>query len=482
MRKLDKALDKLQQYVLGKKLFTAGSKILLCCSGGADSVALLYLFSKLRSQLQIILLAVHVDHQLRGAESAADAELVKDVCQELNIPVIVRKIKLEGVQDLENRARNKRFEVFRQLLELYRFDYIATAHHKNDLAETMLMNLFRGAGINGLAGIKPSSGKVIHPLLCFTKQELIDILTEEKAAWREDETNADNHFRRNRIRNKLLPLIESELNPGVIEKLCEQASIFLDADKLFKRNAVKQLKKATLDQTPERYSLSLEELDKLARVELYYVLKAVVSSICGTEQDFFMHGFESIVQLLQAKGSKYTLLSNKITVKKQYSELIFSLNAQPAQLSEPYTVEEDRSRALYGNFRFSFKTLRVLPRDRMEDGFNVYLDADKISYPISIRSRRAGDRFIPLGMTQHQKIKDLLIDRKVPKFERDSVPICEDGDKIIWIVGHKLDARVAIDQGTQRFLHITAEPVHEKAKRAANRNKKVGDIDESYEL
>lgn len=482
MRKLDKALDKLQGYVLEKMLFTAGAKILLCCSGGADSVALLHLFSKLRSQLQITLLAVHVDHQLRGAESTADAELVKDVCQQLSIPVIVRKIKLEGKQDLENRARNKRFEVFRQVLELYRFDFIATAHHQNDQAETLLMNLFRGAGINGMAGIKPLNGKVIHPLLCFAKQELTDILTEEKAAWRVDETNQDDRFRRNRIRNKLLPLIEHEINPGVVGKLCAQAAIFLDADNLLRRNAVKQLKKACLEQTPERYSLALEELNKLARVELYYVLKAVVSSISGTEQDFFMHGFEEIVQLMRAEGSKYTKLSNKITVEKRYKELIISLNAEPAPLPEPYQVDEDRSRAVYGNFRFSFKTLRVLPRDRLEDGFNVYLDADKISYPITIRSRREGDRFIPLGMTQHQKIKDLLINRKVPKSERDAVPICEDGDKIIWIVGHKLDARVAIDEGTQRFLHITAEPVHEKAKRAANRNKKLGDNDESYEL
>jgi len=144
-------------------------------------------------------------------------------------------------------------------------------------------------------------------------------------------------------------------------------------------------------------------------------------------------------------------------------------------------VEEDRNRAVYGSYRFSFKTLKVLPRDRHEDGLNVYLDADKIRFPFMIRGRREGDRFIPLGMKDRKKVKDLLIDCKVPKFERDRVPICDDGEKIFWVVGYRVDARVAVDANSSRYLHITAEPVHEKPKRAASRIK-TGESDEQNEL
>lgn len=481
MRKLDLAVSKMFDYVLENKLFQAGGKLLLCVSGGADSVALLHLMSRLRSRQHVTLLAVHVDHQLRGAESTADATLVKELCQQLNIPVIVRKIKLESRRDLENQARKKRYEIFDQLLELYKFDSIVTGHHKNDQAETMLMNLFRGAGINGLAGIKPASGRVIHPLLCFSKRELVELLQAEDIAWREDASNSDESFRRNRIRNSLLPLIESGVNPSVVENLSSQARIFLEADRLLRKNALKQLKKACREQTPEQYVLSVAELKKLSPVEQYYALKAAIANLSGSEQDFFRHGFEAIVSLLEAEGSKYLDLAGGIRIKKQYGELIVSLKPGEEPKPEPYVVEEDRNRAVYGSYRFSFKTLKVLPRDRHEDGLNVYLDADKIRFPFTIRGRREGDRFIPLGMKDRKKVKDLLIDCKVPKFERDRVPICDDGEKIFWVVGYRVDARVAVDANSSRYLHITAEPVHEKPKRAASRIK-TGESDEQNEL
>jgi len=482
MRKLDQALAKLHRYVKDQKLFCAGAKILLCCSGGADSVAMLQLFSRLRAQMHITLLAVHVDHQLRGAESDADVELVKQICLSLNIPLIVRKIKLDKREGLENQARKKRFASFREILELYRFDRIATAHHKNDQAETMLMNLLRGAGINGLAGIKPSSGVVIHPLLCFSKQELVDLLTEEGVPWREDSSNSDNTFRRNKIRNELLPLIIDSINPAAVEKLSEQAKIFLETEQLLQAQAQKHLKRTVLEQSGEAITLSLDKLEKLSRVEQYYVIKAAMASIGASEQDFFMHGFEEIIRLTASSGSKQTKLGNKVFVRKQYRELTLSSAEFVVSIPEPLSVEEDRCRAVYGDYRFSFKILKVLPKKRDEGGFRVYLDADKVRFPFTIRSRQEGDRFIPLGMKQQKRLKEFFIDQKVPKFERDSIPLFDDGEKIFWVVGHRLDARVAIDSGSQRYLHVTAELVHEKPKRAASRIKKFGEDNESYEL
>lgn len=478
MRKMEQALGKLHSNVLEHKLFPAGSKLLLCCSGGADSMAMLHLFSRLRSIMQITLLAVHVDHQLRGAESDADAELVKEQCLQLNIPVIVRKIRLEKSGDLENQARKKRLEAFHQVLDLYRFDYIVTAHHNGDQSETMLLNLFRGAGLNGLAGIKPRSGKILHPLLCFEKKELVSVLTEAGIPWREDATNQDQSFRRNWIRHTLIPMLEKELNPALGTKLGLQAQIFAEADATIRQKVQPLLRKALLELTPDSVTLSLPVLRKLGRLEQFYVLKGLVSSLSGTERDFFQHNFEDIRALMEAQGSKYIALNRRLCVRKQYDELIIARMAPIEELAPPYVVEEDRSRAVWGDYRFSFKILKVLQEHRLEDGDHVYLDADKVHFPFTIRSRKPGDRFMPLGMTQTQKLKEFFINNKVPKFEREKVPVFDDGGKIFWIAGYRLDARAAIGPDSTRFLHISSERVHEKPMRAASRSKKTEEDNE----
>ena len=482
MRKMEQGLDRLHSYVLEKELFPAGVKLLLCCSGGADSVALVHLFSRLRSLMQVTLLAVHVDHQLRGAESDADAELVKDMCLQLNIPVIVRKIKLDGQGDLENQARKKRFEVFEQILQAYRLDFIVTAHHNNDQAETMLMNLLRGSGLTGMAGIKPRSGKALHPLLCFNKQELVEMLREDNIPWREDLSNLEQKHRRNWIRHTLIPLLEKETNPQLGDKLGMQAQIFLEAENMLLQRTHSLLRKALVSQSAERAILSLREFMRMSRLEQYYVLRSAIRNVSGKDGDFFLHNFEDIRSILDTTGTKTIVLGNDISVSKVYADLIIAKGALTWEVPEPVTVEEDRSRAVFGGYRFTFKILRVLPSHAQKDGFNVYLDADKMSFPLTIRGRADGDRYLGLGMNGSQKVKDLFINTKVPLAERDQVPIVTDGDKIIWIVGHRIDARAAIDENTIRYFHASCEYINEKPMRAANRSKKTGEYDGSYEL
>ncbi|MDZ4182120.1 MAG: tRNA lysidine(34) synthetase TilS, partial [Candidatus Cloacimonadaceae bacterium] len=197
----------------------------------------------------------------------------------------------------------------------------------------------------------------------------------------------------------------------------------------------------------------------------------------------FRHSFDSIISLLDAEGSKEMRLAHGVSVKKQYKELVL---AKAGEIDKPeqeaLAVEEDRTRVVYLDHRFSFKHLRVFPRDQEYDRNTVVLDADKISFPIHIRSRKPGDRFQPSGMEGFKKLKDFFIDEKVPKFDRDNVPVFDDGEKIIWIAGYRADQRASVDEHSGRFLQIVAEPVHEKPKRAASRKKDSGGDHESYEL
>ena len=469
MTKREQGIAKLRNYIREKNLFSAEAKLLLGVSGGSDSIALLYLFSLLRSEIDITLLAVHINHQLRGEESEADAVLVRDVCQKLGVPLIVRKINLTDKS--ENQARQKRFEAFQQVLDAYQFDYIVTGHHSNDQTETMLLNLFRGAGLSGLAGLRPRSGKVLHPLLCFSKKELQDLLVEAQIPWREDSSNQELSYRRNWIRHKLLPLLEQEINPQISTSLGTQAEIFADAEDMILKRMKSLLKKVVLEQDNQKVILSLSALKHFSKLEQYYIIREVIAEISGSRRDFFAHNFENIINLYSAEGSKKVSLNNGIEAVKEYDKLIIKFSEESQPIPEPIVVEEDRSRVVWGDYRFSFKVLKVLPNCFSRDPLTVYIDADKIKYPFVIRSRKPGDRFIPFGMKQMVKLKDFLINCKVSKYERDYIPIFDDGEKIFWVTGKRLDQRVAIDDNSTRFLHITAEKIREKQLRPANRSR-----------
>ncbi|MDZ4121510.1 MAG: tRNA lysidine(34) synthetase TilS, partial [Candidatus Cloacimonadaceae bacterium] len=315
---------KLQSYIEKEKLIKKGDKLLLALSGGADSVALLYLLYKMRTDMNLSLLAVHVNHQLRGEESTGDEAFCKELCLQLNVPIIIRRIEISSHKDLENQARIHRVGIFTQLLKLYRFDKIVTAHHKNDQAETMLMNLMRGAGLGGLAGIKPISGNTIHPLLPFSREELCKMLQSEKITWREDSSNSDNRFARNRIRNILIPMIQSEFNPAFVEVMSRQAEIFRNSESCISNLIGRKLKKVVLDQFPDSYILSIEHLMAMTETERFYILRYVYAQLAKTENDFFYHSFDEINQLCQSDGSKETSLQHGVVVRKQYTELIFS--------------------------------------------------------------------------------------------------------------------------------------------------------------
>lgn len=466
------ALKRLTEDIKRKELINSGDKVILACSGGSDSTALLYLFSRLRHSLNISLLAVHINHQLRGQDSISDEETVKQQCLSLNVPLIIRRVDVPKTGNLENNARKLRFSVFNQVLSNYHFNKILLGHHREDQAETVLLNLFRGSGVGGMAGIKPLSGNTVHPLLCFAKAELEEILQQAGIPWCQDASNMDYIFSRNRLRNDLIPKLQQDYNPAVVERIAHQAEIFNHTDMLMRRRTKPQVKRLTIDSSSYHVLLDLPGLIKLSTVERYYVYRHVYSLICNTESDFLSVHFEAIEDILEAEGSKLVTLPQGVKVKKIYAVLQFySKEDETPSETESLEVDTDRARAVYGNYRFSFKYLRVFPKDAdLADGvLHILIDADKINYPFHIRYRKPGDRFIPFGMQQFKRVKEFFIDEKVPKYDRGLIPIFDDGEKLFWIVEHRIDNRVRYDETTTHYLQIVAEPILTKPKRAASR-------------
>lgn len=468
-------IKRLMDYLEQEQILCRGEKLLLAVSGGADSTAMLYFYHRLRFVLNVTLLAVHVNHQLRGESSDGDEQAVSKLCQKLNIPLIIRTIELPGERDLENRAREARFEIFSHIMERYRFDKVLLAHHKWDLAETVLINLFRGAGLSGMAGIKAKQGNVLHPLLCFKPEELKDMLIQLQIPWREDASNLETKFTRNRIRHDLIPLLEKDYNPQLRDKLAEEANILNQADRYISERALRRYKKICLDSTSQRIVLSVPDLQKAPDIEHFYILREAYRQVSGQHQDFFLANLREIQGILGAQGSKYVSLPHGTFVIKRYQELVFSNCPEDVQpeSSQALQIESERSRAVHMDYRFRFKYLRVLPQDHLDyQGYRAIIDADKIRNGFMVRSRQPGDRFMPMGMQNFKKLKDFFIDEKVAKYDRDLIPIFDDGEKIFWICGHRIDERVRYTEATSRYLMIEAVSLLKKPNRAANRKKR----------
>ncbi len=479
------AQKRLIGFIRKNELIKVSNRLILGCSGGADSTAMVWLFARIRHILNVSLLAVHVNHQLRGEESDKDQEAVRELCMQQNIPLIIRSVEVPKSGNLENESRKLRFGVFREVQQNYECDRIVLAHHLDDQAETVLMNLFRGSGISGMAGIKPLSGTVIHPMLCFSRRELESLLSNENIPWRTDKSNLDPGFSRNRLRLNLIPQIQTEYNPQLSEHLARQAEIFYQAELLLVERTAKQYKRILLDSTPQSTTLALKPLLKLKTAERYYLYRMIFRQLSERENDFLSIHNQAIEDILKAEGSKTLNLPHGIKIYKLYEELVFSSAGEHADnLPEALEIGAERARAVFGDYRFQFKYLRILPKTEPEElgRFKIIIDADAIRYPFKIRLREPGDRFIPFGMTGFKRLKEFFIDEKVPKFERDLIPIFEDGEKLFWVVGHRVDNRVRYNENSTRFLEIIAEPTQEKPNRAANRKKNPRGNDESDEL
>jgi tRNA(Ile)-lysidine synthase len=476
MGKNEKFLKKFENFVLKHQLIKKDDKIMVGFSGGADSTSLLLALWHLKSQYNFSILAVHINYNLRGNDSLKDEEFVKKFCFDRNISLVIKSIKMKSKKNLENNAREIRFNYFNKLVKSYKVTKIALGHNISDHAETMIFRMFRGAGYAGIKGITPKSGILMHPLISFTRQEITDFLEEENIQWREDVSNKNNNFTRNKIRNELLPWIKENLNSKVIEKIYLTGSIFSETDEILRDLARRKIFTSRLKHSKYDFSYSLNILRKVKPVIRFYIYKEIFGLITGSEKDFYHYNFEEIESIIFSSGSKKISLPNNVNVLKEYNDLIFIKKdvLEKVDVNNHRKISTLRNRLTFEDNRIIMKKLKKIDHKHnlYEDKSTIYIDLDKSSFPIVVRHRQPGDKFYPLGMEHPKKIKDFFIDEKVPKFERDKVLIFCDKNKIIWVAGLRVDNRVAITSKTNNILKIKIEKISFKKARAAERIKK----------
>lgn len=424
--------QKVARYIAQQHLLSPEDKVLVALSGGADSVALLCLLPSLGYPCE----AAHCNFHLRGGESERDEAFVRRLCNERGIPLHVVHFNTteEAARrhvSIEMAARELRYTWFESVRQACGARAIAVAHHRDDSAETFLLNLLRGTGINGLQGIRPRNGFVVRPLLCLDRREITDYLAGIGQAHVTDSTNLEDEYLRNKIRLHLLPLMQ-QITPAAKENILKTAAHLSDAARLYRQSLDEGRTKVLLDNGK---ALDIPALlrEPAPATLLFEILHPLGFNESQTKD---------ICQALQGQSGK-TFRAGNCRVVKDRDRLLIG----QAIDDTPPTLDV-RTCSCTPDF--------AIPRDRQTACF----DADKLSGPLSLRLWKQGDSFVPFGMKGRKKVSDYLTDRKFSLLQKERQWVLCCGDDIAWLVGERSDNRFRVDEHTRRvtIVHVESSP------------------------
>lgn len=447
---------KVRDFIVNNKLIKPNNHIILGISGGPDSIALLFIMQKIKSEFNLTLSVAHVNHSLRP-EADEEEALVKKLCHNLDIPFYSYKADVTNIAkqnkiSIEEAGRNVRYDFFNQLLAKINADLIATAHHQDDNAETVLINLLRGTGIKGLRGILPINNNIIRPLLEVSKLEIETYLEERNLPYFIDKSNFDPIYLRNKIRHELIPLLKTDYNPKIVENLNQLAIIAREENEELENQARHLYNEALVKKTANTIILNNLFLANLSIALQKRVILYTLSSLAG-EEGFEALDVKLILDLMTKEGSAKTIqLKKGVNVSKVYDELAFS-TIKKEIISFDYLLNIPATIILPTGEKYLFEL--ISPEKLVVSDYIAYIDYDKCKLPLHLRSRKTGDIFYPYGLKGSKKIKDYFIDLKIPKYKRSMIPLLTSPDDDIYVVlGYRISSLVKVDDNTSRILAI----------------------------
>ncbi len=438
----------------------AGDRVLAACSGGADSLALVHALHALREEYGFSLAVAHVNHLLRGAESDADAVFVRETAAALGLPFYSAEVDAAAFATAEGRSVEDAARVLR-----YRFLFataaelggalVATGHHRGDQAETVLLNLFRGAGGAGLAGMKPAAGGVIRPLLAVEREEIEAYCRAHGLRPRTDSSNFSTEFLRNYLRLELMPKLTAVFNANIAATLCRTAELVGDEHD-FVAAAASAAWPEVVAGEGDGLAVDCEALGALHVALRRELIRQAVGKIRGDLRGISFFHVEKLLELaLSGTTGNAVELPGGFTARREYGRLVFAAAALPPapSIGPPgiaLTVPGTTPLPALG----LTVTARLSAERPVEGGPDRAVFAwEELTPPIRVRSRQAGDRFRPGG----KKVKEFLIDAKVPRSLRDSIPVFTDGQGIIWLGGVRQGRRGRPGSQTAAFLELIIE-------------------------
>ncbi|MEK9629010.1 MAG: tRNA lysidine(34) synthetase TilS [Nitrospinota bacterium] len=464
LKKADKILD---------TLISPGDKVVAGVSGGADSIALLYVLNHFSDSKNYGVVVAHVNHLTRGEDSYKDAEFVKSVADILGLPFYLKEVdvgekRLQLKLSFQEAARLIRYQFLEETLSLVGGNKIAVGHTADDQVETILMNFVRGTGLKGLTGITQTRGSIIRPLLEISRREIESFLKDKDYAFRVDSSNQDNKYLRNRVRNELIPNLES-YNPNIKNNLNEMSRIVGEDDALLDRMTQEIFEKNLKNQNADGSTISwnIENFMSNPFALRQRLVREIFFHITGKRVGLTAHHVKGVMDLYEnPKVGKVLNIPGNILVTCGYESIQFERNPddrlKDIEENQPNSTPiliPGMTELAEGEIRVQAQILDVKREfSSLNSKMQAFLDFDKTGFSIKARFFRPGDRFHPLGMSGVKKLKSFFIDKKIPKKIRGRIPLLtNENDDIIWVYGQRIAHFCRVTEKTRKILFVQGD-------------------------
>ncbi|MDD4503893.1 MAG: tRNA lysidine(34) synthetase TilS [Clostridiaceae bacterium] len=437
-----------------------GDKIIVGVSGGPDSLCLLHVLKELCGEYGCSLYTAHLNHKFRGEAADRDAAFVGDICRKWGIPAFIEVfdvpayIEKTGLSP-EEAGREIRYRLFDQVCEKVGGNKIAVAQNLNDHVETILMRFMRGSGIDGLKGIEAVRGNIIRPLLGIERCRIEEYCAENSLTPRLDKTNLEPIYHRNKVRLQLIPYIEKNFNPNIMGALSRFSGLIKDENEFMETEAGEKLQEIA-EIHKDRVVIDIPKLMAVHTALQRRIVRQCIERLSNTLNGFEFKHFEGVLELAQKATGAAVMLPHKLKAFKSYDKLILAKYIVKADKKCYYKLKYD-----YDNSIDTDKGCIIIERINAKEigEFRgqkdiIYIDPSKVKKELVLRCRQTGDMFAPIGMKGTKKLKDYLIDEKVPREERDALELIADGNEIIWIVGGRLSEKYKVTDETSETVLI----------------------------
>lgn len=471
-------MKRIEKFIQKYHMLTCGDRVIAGVSGGADSVCLFLMLLELREKIGFDLMAVHVHHGLRGEAADQDQRFVEALCEQHRIPLEIFRVNLESIakkrkQSLEEAGRMVRREAFDSVCQKYGGNKIALAHHQNDNAETLLWNLSRGTGLDGLGGIRPVNGKFIRPLLCMNRKEIEEYLAKRKQSYCIDETNAETDYTRNKLRHLVLPILEEQVNSAVVRHMNEtmeqiwelQEYMQEQVEAAYQECVQEHFEKACWIQIQQKSFETFPELIKKM------VIRKGMEQVGGKKRDLSHKHVDVMMELMNKQVGRTLDLPYEMHAKRNYEGIrlekqrTYSFGEEKkaeimqecmSELNIPgETILADRNLKLRCKILEKPKNLSI--KDIPQKIYTKWFDYGIIKSSLYIRTRQAGDTIVIDEKGHQKKLKNWFVDEKIPKEVRDSQLLLAENNEILWVLGHRMSQAYQVKQSTKWILQIEVE-------------------------
>lgn len=434
-------LQKFQEHINLQFSFLKSKKVLIAISGGVDSVVLTHLLYNAGVEIEL----AHCNFRLRGKEADKDALFVQKLAEELELNVYIKEFDTELFAEknglsIQMAARKLRYDWFNEIITENNLQSIATAHHLDDNLETFLINFTRGTGLEGLTGIPERNGKIVRPLLVFSRVEIEDYAKENNILWREDASNAETKYVRNKIRHQIVPLLK-ELNSSLLNSFKTTTQNLQQSQQIID-DSISKIKKSGISNEGKNFiKLNIQKLKELSnpKAYLYELLK-----------EYGFTEWNDITDLLEAQSGKQIYSDTHRLVKDRDHFLLERL--KKTAKNDCFLIKNEQKSLKTANFTICISEIDELKTTHEKS--IIYVDGNLLKYPLQIRKRQEGDYFYPFGMQGKKKLSKFFKDEKFSLIDKENTWLLCSDNKIVWVINHRLDDRFKVSNNTKNIVQI----------------------------